>query len=67
MIVLTKLTGEEFTLNCNLIETIYEKPDTTINLTNGRYYIVKEPMAEVVQRSKDYQQSLYKNILNAQY
>ena len=67
MIVLTKLTGEEFTLNCNLIETIYEKPDTTINLTNGRYYIVKESMAEVVQKSKDYQQSLYKNILNAQY
>ncbi len=67
MIVLTKLTGEEFTLNCNLIETIYEKPDTTINLTNGRYYIVQESMAEVVQRAKDYQQSLYKNILNAQY
>ncbi|MBR5486059.1 MAG: flagellar FlbD family protein [Oscillospiraceae bacterium] len=67
MIVLTKLTGEEFTLNCNLIETIYEKPDTTINLTNGRYYIVKEPMAEVVQRAKEYQQSIYKNILNTQY
>ena len=67
MIVLSKLTGEEFTLNCDLIETIYEKPDTTIHLTNGKIYIVKESMAEVVQRATDYHHSIFKDIFNSQY
>ena len=50
MIVLTKLRGERFTLNCDLIETITENPDTTILLTNGSLHIVKEPMQEVIYR-----------------
>jgi flagellar protein FlbD len=39
--MLTKIDGESFALNCDLIETVYEKPDTTIHLTTGRIYIVR--------------------------
>lgn len=53
MIELTKLnkTGDEkFILNCDLIETIEERPDTTIRLVNGKHFVVTESAAEVVSR-----------------
>lgn len=58
MIFLTKLNGEEFALNSDLIETIVEKPDTTIQLTNTRYLIVKESMDEVVKKVVDFRRSI---------
>lgn len=58
MIFLTKLNGEEFALNSDLIETIIEKPDTTIQLTNTRYLIVKESMDEVVKKVVEFRRSI---------
>lgn len=58
MITLTKLNGVEFILNCDLIETVFENPDTTIHLTNGNLYIVKESMDEVVSRSITYRRKI---------
>lgn len=49
MIVLTKLRGQKFCLNHDLIETIQENPDTTIKLSNGNVYIVKEKMKEILE------------------
>lgn len=49
MITLTKLNDIKFVLNDELIETIYENPDTTIHLQNGIYYIVKESMDEIIE------------------
>ena len=51
MITLTKLNGVEFVLNCEMIETVFETPDTTIHLTNGNIYIVKEHMQEIVDKT----------------
>lgn len=51
MITLTKLNGIQFILNCEMIETVFETPDTTIHLTNGNIYIVKEHMQEVVDKT----------------
>lgn len=62
MIALTKLNGQEFVLNCNLIETIYENPDTTIHLTNGPIYIVREKMDEVLRRAVEYHRKTFTNI-----
>ena len=59
MIFVTKLNGEEFELNGDLIETIVEKPDTTIQLTTSRYVIVRESMEEVVRRVIEYRRSIY--------
>lgn len=42
MIKVTKLNGKTFRINALLIETIESFPDTTITLTNGRKYVVKE-------------------------
>ncbi len=50
MIVLTKLDDTKFIVNSDLIETVEERPDTTIRLTTKSYYIVKESMDEVVDR-----------------
>ena len=50
MILLTKLDGTEFILNSDLIETVEQKPDTTIRLTTKNYLIVQEPMEKVVRK-----------------
>lgn len=47
MITLTRLNGKSFTLNALYIETVEAFPDTTILLTNGRRYVVKETVDEV--------------------
>ncbi len=57
MIVLTKLDGSEFILNCDLIETIEEKPDTTIRLTTKSFYIVRENLQEITSKVVDYRRS----------
>lgn len=59
MIVLTKLNGEQFILNDDHIETVYENPDTTIHLTNGKIYIVKETMEMVKNLSYQYKREIY--------
>ena len=48
MITLHKMNGEEFMLNAAHIETVEERPDTTITLVNDRKYLVKETAAEIV-------------------
>lgn len=63
MILLTKLNGISFALNCDLIETISENPDTTIHLTNGNLYIVKETMQEVVAKAINYKKQSYPDFL----
>ncbi len=47
MIELTRLNGRKFVINCDLIETVEETPDTVITLTSGKKIIVKENRQEV--------------------
>lgn len=65
MITLTKLDGTEFILNCDLIETVYENPDTTIHLTNGNLYIVQEGMESIIQKSIEYRRKIYGDMLHS--
>lgn len=64
MITLTKLNDVTFVLNCDLIETIAANPDTTIHLTNGNLYIVKEKVEEVVAKTVEYRRKIYRNIMD---
>ena len=64
MITLTKLNGEEFVLNCDLIEMIMENPDTTIHLTNGKHLIVRESKEEVVEKSAAYRRKTFGDLLD---
>ncbi|MDR1384319.1 MAG: flagellar FlbD family protein [Planctomycetaceae bacterium] len=59
MIVLTKLNGEEFVLNAEMIRYVERCPDTLISLMNGETIMVGEPMDEVVRRTVSYQQSKF--------
>ena len=57
------LNDIEFVLNCDLIETVTENPDTTIRLTTGKMYIVKESMEEVLNASVNFRKNIFKNLL----
>ncbi|HHV60390.1 MAG TPA: flagellar FlbD family protein [Clostridiaceae bacterium] len=59
MIRLTKLNGLEFVLNCDLIETVEETPDTVISLLNGRKYVVKESIDEILEKMIQYKRKIY--------
>ena len=61
MITLTKLdrlSKETFVLNCDLIEIIEERPDTTIRLVNGKHFVVAESAFEVVEKIVAYKRSI---------
>lgn len=62
MIELTKLNkqrNEKFILNCELIETIEEKPDTTIRLVNGKHFVVAESSAQVLSKVIAYKRTIF--------
>ena len=56
MIKLTRLDGETFLLNADLIRYVEHRPDTFITLTAGEVIVVKESMDEVMDRTVEYQQ-----------
>jgi flagellar protein FlbD len=57
MIQLTRLGGEPFILNAELIQYVEARPDTFITLTTGQRLVVAEAMAEVLRRTMVYQQA----------
>lgn len=62
MITLTRLNRnkqEPFYLNCELIETVEERPDTTIKLLNGKTYVVAEGAQEVIQKVIQFKRTIY--------
>lgn len=61
MVELTKMNGTTFLLNCDLIETIEENPDTVITLVNGKKFIVKERRQEVKNLVISYKRDIYVN------
>ena len=58
MIKLTKLNGDEFVVNAELIRYIERRPDTYITLTTDDRFIVKESLEEVVSRSLAYSRAV---------
>lgn len=56
MIKLTRLDGEPFVLNAELIRYVERRPDTFITLTTGDRLMVSETMDRVVELAVGYQQ-----------
>ncbi|MCJ1714944.1 flagellar FlbD family protein [Microbacterium sp. M1A1_1b] len=54
MIVVTRLNDSAFAVNPDLVERIQETPDTTLIMVDGAKYIVRESMAEVIDRIAAY-------------
>ncbi|MEZ6046916.1 MAG: flagellar FlbD family protein [Planctomycetaceae bacterium] len=58
MIKLTRLNGDEFVVNAELIQFVEQRPDTYVTLTTEDRFIVKESAQEVIKRSLAYQRAL---------
>jgi flagellar protein FlbD len=59
MINVTKINNVNITINCDLIETIEETPDTVITLTTGKKILVIESRQEIVNLVKLYKKELF--------
>lgn len=59
MIELTDLSNKNYILNSDLIETIEAVPDTKLLLTNGKKYLVKESVDEVVDKVMNYKKKIF--------
>lgn len=54
MIRVTRLNGERFALNPDLIERVEGHPDTVAFLVDGTKYVVKESVDEVLLEIREY-------------
>ena len=54
MIRVTRLNGEQFALNPDLIERVEGHPDTVAFLVDGTKYVVKESVDEVLREIREY-------------
>jgi flagellar protein FlbD len=54
VIRVTRLNGELFALNPDLIERVEGHPDTVAFLVDGTKYVVKESVDEVLQEIREY-------------
>ena len=58
MIRVTRLNGEQFALNPDLIERVEGHPDTVVFLVDGTKYIVRESVEEVLAEIREYRASI---------
>ena len=59
MIDVTRMNDTTLTINCDLIETVEETPDTVITLTTGRKIIVKESRQDINNLVKLFKKDIY--------
>jgi len=58
MIRVTRLDKHVVALNCDLIESIEARPDTTIRLITGQSQVVREGVDEVLERIRAWRASV---------
>ena len=58
MIRVTRLNGEHFALNADLIERVEGHPDTVVTLLEGNKYVVAESVDQVIREIRDYRASI---------
>jgi flagellar protein FlbD len=58
VIRLTRLNGEHFVLNAELIQRVEGHPDTVITLIDDTKYVVTEAVDQVVREIRDYRASV---------
>ncbi len=62
MIAVTRLNRSSILLNSDLIETVEMTPDTVIRLTNGQKIVVLEHVDEILERIRQFRQSISRSI-----
>ncbi|HEV7825123.1 MAG TPA: flagellar FlbD family protein [Mycobacteriales bacterium] len=58
MILVTRLNGDGFALNPDLVERADATPDTVVTLVDGTKYIILESVPELVELVRDYRASV---------
>jgi flagellar protein FlbD len=58
VIRVTRLNGEAFALNPDLIERVEGHPDTVAFLVDGTKYVVRETVDEVLQEIREYRAAI---------
>ena len=58
MIRLTRLNGEHFVLNAELIQRVEGHPDTVITLLDDTKYVVVETVDQVIRETREYRASV---------
>ena len=58
MIAVTKLNGQRFVVNAELIRFVETTPDTMITLNSGDKFMVKEALDDIVQLAIDYHRQI---------
>jgi flagellar protein FlbD len=58
VIRVTRLNGERFALNPDLVERVEGHPDTVVFLVDGTKYIVAESVEEVLVEIREYRASI---------
>jgi flagellar protein FlbD len=66
MIILTRLNGEQFAVNCDLVERVDAHPDTVLTLVDATKYLVAESLTDVVERVRDFRAGVLLRIVNQQ-
>jgi flagellar protein FlbD len=58
VILVTRLNGDGFALNPDLVERADATPDTVVTLVDGTKYLISESVAELVELVRDYRASV---------
>lgn len=58
MIKLTRLNGSVYVLNSDLIETVEATPDTVITTVDGKRYVCRESVDEVIRKVVEFEGSI---------
>jgi flagellar protein FlbD len=59
MIALTRLNGHPLMINCDLIESLEETPDTVVTLVSGNKLVVRDKMRDVQQKIIEFKRKIY--------
>ncbi len=54
MIIVSRLNGQRFVVNADLVERVEETPDTVLTLLDGRKYLVRESLQDVIDLVVDF-------------
>ena len=58
MIRLTRLNGDDFALNADLVQRVEARPDTVITLVDDTKYLVSDSVDDVIRAIRDYRASI---------
>jgi flagellar protein FlbD len=58
VIIVTRLHGSSVAVNCDLIERVESTPETVLTLVDGSRYVVRESVAEIVDRVRAFRASV---------